>query len=91
MIDVDGRPIGGSELAVSVRTKDSGWIDVGRVEATHVRADADGTAIVPWAPRDKLQYVDVDPLSSDWKFDDTDLKQTSTGITTVHARRERRG
>ena len=54
-----------------------------------MRTDADGTAIVPWAPREKLQYVEVDILGSDWKVDETDLKQIAAGITTVHARRER--
>jgi hypothetical protein len=89
VVDVDGKGVSGLELAISVHPEDSDWIVAKHIEAAHVRTDADGTAIVPWAPRDKLQYVDVDPLSSDWKFDDTDLKQTSTGITTVHARRER--
>jgi RNA polymerase sigma factor (sigma-70 family) len=88
VIDVDGRPVGGSELAVSVRTKDSGWIDVGRVEATHVRTDADGTAIVPWAPREELRGADVKLIASGWKVDETDLKQFGTGKITVHVRRE---
>jgi hypothetical protein len=88
VIDVDGRPVGGSELAVSVRTKDSGWIDVGRVEATHVRTDADGTAIVPWAPREELRGAGVKLIASGWKVDETDLKQFGTGKITVHVRRE---
>ena len=88
VVDVDGKPIGGVELGVSVRTEDSDWIVAAYIEASHVRTDADGTAIVPWAPREKLQYVDVDLLSPDWKIDETDLKQIKSGIITVHARRE---
>ena len=52
------------------------------------RTNDNGTAIVPWAPRGKLQYVDVDLPGSDWKVDETDLKQIKNGLTTVHARRE---
>ncbi len=68
-------PIGGVELGVSVHTEDSDWIVAKHFKRAHVRTDADGTAIVPWAPREKLQYVDVDILGSDWKLDETDLKQ----------------
>ena len=89
VVDVDGKGVGGLELGVSVRTEDSDWIVAKHIAAAHVRTDADGTAIVPWAPREKLQYVQVDILNSDWKVDETDRKQIAAGITTVHARRER--
>ena len=88
VVDVDGKPVGGLELGVSVRTEDSDWIVAKHIEASHVRTDADGTAIVPWAPRENLQYVEVDILGSDWKLDETDLKQIKAGMMTVHARRE---
>ena len=89
VVDVDGKGVKGLELAISVHTEDSDWIVAKHIEAAHVRTDALGTAIVPWAPRDKLQYVDVDPLGSDWKVDEIDRKGISAGITTVHVRRER--
>jgi RNA polymerase sigma factor (sigma-70 family) len=88
VVDVDGRGIGGVELGVSVHPEDSDWIAASHFNGAHVRTDADGTAIVPWAPREKLQYVGVDFLGADWKLDETDLKRTNAGITTVHARRE---
>ena len=52
--------IGGVELGVSVHPEDSDWIVAKHFKAAHVRTDADGTAIVPWAPREKLQYVEVE-------------------------------
>ena len=56
----EGNPVAGLELGVSVRTEDSDWIVTSVIASVHVRTDAEGTAIVPWAPREKLQYVDVD-------------------------------
>jgi hypothetical protein len=88
VVDLDGHGIGGLELGVSVRPEECDWIVAKHFKQAHVRTDADGTAIVPWAPRAKLQHVEVDILGSDWKVDDTDLKQIAAGITTVHARRE---
>ncbi|APW61834.1 sigma-70 family RNA polymerase sigma factor [Paludisphaera borealis] len=88
VIDVDGKPVGGLELAVSFHPEDSDWIVARYIRASHVRTDADGTAVVSWAPRPKLQYVEVDFPGSDWKVDETDLKQTRDGLTTIHARRE---
>ena len=72
-------------------TEDSDWIIAKHIDAAHVRTDATGTAIVSWVPREKLHYVDVDivPLDSDWKIDETDQKQNSAGVTTIHVRRER--
>ena len=89
VVDVDGRGIGGVELGVSVHPEDCDWIVAKYFKDAHVRTDASGTAIVPWAPREKLQYVEVDILGSDWKVDETDRKQVAAGVTTVHARRER--
>ena len=54
-----------------------------------MRTGSDGIAIVPWTPREKLQYVDVELFGSDWKLDEIDLKQIKVGMTTVHARRKR--
>jgi RNA polymerase sigma factor (sigma-70 family) len=88
VVDVEGRGIGGVELGVSVHPEDCDWIVAKHFKGAHVRTDTDGTAIVPWAPREKLQYIEVDFLGSDWKLDETDLKRTNAGITTVHARRE---
>ena len=88
VVDIGGKAIGGLELGVSFGTEDSDGIDAGEIEAAHVRTDADGTAIVPWAPREKLRYVNVDPVGSEWKVDEADRKQIAAGITTVHARRE---
>src|SRR5262249_29756203 len=59
------------------------------IPASHVRTDADGAAIVPWTPREKLEYVDVDLLDSDWNIDEIDLKRIKARLITVHARRER--
>ncbi|MFI5457513.1 MAG: sigma-70 family RNA polymerase sigma factor [Isosphaerales bacterium] len=89
VVDMDGHGIGGVELGVSVHPEDCDWIVAKHFKEAHVRTDADGTAIVPWAPRAKLQFVEVDILGSDWKVDETDRKQIAPGITTVHARRER--
>jgi RNA polymerase sigma factor (sigma-70 family) len=89
ILDTDGHPMVGLELGVSVKTEDLNWIATSAIEAAHVRTDADGMAIVPWAPRDKLQYVEVFSAGSEVKIDDTDLKQIAAGLTTVRAQRER--
>jgi len=89
VVDADGRAIGGLELALNVRTEDSDWIVVQEIEAAHVRTDAQGTAIVPWFPREKLKFVEVELISSDWKIDETDRHQITAGITKVHVRRAR--
>ena len=87
VLDEDGKAIGGLELALNVRTEDSDWIIVQDIDAAHVRTDAQGTAVVPWFPRDKLKFVEVELMSSEWKNDETDRGQITAGITTVHARR----
>ena len=89
VVDLDGKGVSGLELAISVHPENSDWIVAKHIAAAHVPTGADGTAIVPWVPREKLRFVEVDPLGSDWKVDETDQKQISAGITTVHARRER--
>ena len=88
VVDVLGKPVGGLELGVSVHPEGSDWISASAINASHVRTDASGMATVPWAPRENLKYVDVDLLGSDWKVDETDLKQIKTRTITVHARRE---
>ena len=89
MVDLDDRAIGGLELSLAVRTENSDWIDPSAVAEAHVRTDAAGIATVPWAPREKLKYVDVGIIGSDWKIDETDLQRVGEGTTTVHAHRKR--
>jgi len=88
VIDVDGHGIGGLELGVSVRPEECDWIVAKYFQEAHVRTDAKGNAIVPWAPRAKLQYVEIDILGPGWKVDETLREQIAAGITTVHARRK---
>ncbi len=88
VVDPDGQPVRDLELGINVRIKDSDWAVAARIEAAHVRTDADGTAVVPWAPREKLMYVEARPIASDWKFDSTDVDRISERMVTVHARRE---
>jgi hypothetical protein len=89
VVDLDGNPIVGLVLSVSVRTEDTGWFNAAWIPASHVRTDADGAAIVPWAPREKLEYMDVGLIGSDWKVDEIDSKRIKAGVVTVHARPER--
>jgi hypothetical protein len=88
-VDLDGKGIRDLELGVNVRTVDSDWGVANEIEATHVTTNDDGTATVPWVPRDQLKYVEVKIVGSDWKIDKTDRERMSDGITTVHARRKR--
>ncbi len=88
VVDPDGGPVRGLELGVSLRTEDSHWVVAKDIPAAHVRTEADGTANVPWAPRAKLKYVDVDSVGADWKFDETDIEHIADRIVTVHARRK---
>jgi hypothetical protein len=88
VIDENGHGIGGLELGVSFHPQGTDWIVAKHFKEAHVRTNADGTAIVPWAPRAQLQFVEVDILGSDWKVDETIRKQFAAGITTVRARRE---
>jgi hypothetical protein len=87
VVDPDGKAIGGLELALNAQAEGSDWIVVQDIEAAHVRTDAQGIAIVPWFPREKLKFVEVELISSDWKIDATDRDQITHGLTTVHARR----
>lgn len=89
VVDLDGKPIGGLELSVAVRTEDSDWIVTRGIEESNVRTDTEGTATVAWAPREKLKYADVRIIGSDWKIDEIDRSRIGEGIITVHARRER--
>ena len=89
VVDLNGKGIGGLELGVSFFPEAADWIVAKHFDGAHVRTGADGTAIVPWAPRTKLQFVQVDPIGSGWKIDATDLKETAAGVTTVRVRRER--
>jgi len=71
-----------------LRTEDSDWIDARAVAEANARTDVEGTATVPWAPREKLRIVNVEIMSPDWKIENTDLGRISDGITTVHASRK---
>ncbi len=88
VVDPDGQPVRDLELGINVRTSDSDWVVAEDVEAAHVRTDADGTAVVPWAPRENLKYVEAKPGGSEWKIDSTDVDRITERIVTVHARRE---
>ena len=91
VVDPNGHPVPGLELGISVRV-DRAWAVVDKIEAARVRTGADGTAIVPWAPREKLGAVDPSIISPDWKVDGTDLERTGDRIrdrvVTIHARRK---
>ncbi len=90
-VDPDGHPVPGLELGISVRTNRD-WAVVAKIEAARVRTGADGTAILTWAPREKLGAVDPSIISPDWKVDESDLKQTGDRVrdrvVTIHARRK---
>ena len=87
VFDEKGQPIAGIALGVSVKSEGFDWIATKDVEPAHVRTDAEGCAIIPWAPRENLQYVEVEIPGSDLKIDVTDLTQIAAGLTTIHARR----
>jgi hypothetical protein len=87
VLDEKGRGIGGLELALNVCPENSNWIVTQKIERAHVRTDAQGTATVPWFPREKLKFVEVELMSADWKIDETDRDQIAKRITTVHVRR----
>lgn|GEM_PF-3564385 len=89
VVDPEGKPVVGQELTASVRTEDSDWIVAREIEGTHVRTDGEGLAELSWVPREKLKFVDVDMVGSEWKIDKTDLQGISERIVTVHARRQR--
>jgi len=88
VVDPDGGPVRGLELGVNVRTYDSHWVIAREIAAARVRTEVDGRANVPWAPRAKLKYVEVNPVGADWKIDETDFKQIADRVVTVHARRK---
>jgi hypothetical protein len=88
VVDPAGQPVRDLELGINIRTKDSDWAVAAQIEAAHVRTDADGTAVVLWAPREDLKYVEATPSGSEWKFDSTDVDRISERMVTVHARRE---
>ena len=85
VVDGHGKAVGGMNLDVSVRTEDSDWIGTGEIPEASVRTDAMGMAILPWPPREKLQYVDVGISSPDWKVEKKDLTRLDAGLVTVQA------
>jgi hypothetical protein len=88
VVDPEGKPVSGMSLGVSVRTDDSDWAVARSIEAAEVRTNDKGEAVVPWAPREKLKFVDPDPLDSGWKFDKVDLERLGDRLVTVQARRQ---
>jgi hypothetical protein len=88
VVDPDGQPVRDLELGISVRTDGKDWAVAKDIEAAHARTDAVGTAVVPWAPRENLNYIDAKPSGFEWKFDSTELDRITERIVTVHARRE---
>lgn len=90
LVDPQGQPVPRVELRASFRTEDSkDWIIASDVADTQVRTNDEGKAVVGWAPRDKLKYVDVKVIGSAWKEDETGREQLSQRIVTVHVRRQR--
>jgi hypothetical protein len=89
VVSAEGKPVGGLELGINVCPEEFDWIVVHDIEAAHVRTDAQGTAVVPWMPREKLRFVEVELLGSDWKIDEVDRDEITRGITTVHVRHAR--
>ncbi|MGQ0636872.1 MAG: M56 family metallopeptidase [Planctomycetaceae bacterium] len=87
VMDPLGDPVAGVELAIHVRTDDSEWILTGLVGDARVRTDAAGSAIVPWMPREKLKFVDIQPTGSDWKLDKRDISRLHEGVSTIQVRR----
>jgi hypothetical protein len=89
----EGHPVPGLELGLSFLTENRDWAVVHPIEAARVRTGDDGTAIAPWAPREKLLAVDPREFSTDWKIDGTDLEQTGDRVrdrvVTIHLRRLR--
>ena len=88
VVDPAGQPVRDLELGINVCTNDSEWAVAEQIEAAHLRTDADGTAVVPWAPRENLRYVEPIPIGSDWKVDSTDVDRIAERMVTVHVRRE---
>ena len=90
-VDVAGQSVAGLKLAVNFLPEgvaDNNWIATADIPGAHVLTDASGTAIVPWAPRVPLRFIDVMLAGSGWKLDEADQSRLAEGITTVHVRRE---
>jgi RNA polymerase sigma factor (sigma-70 family) len=85
-LDSEGKPVSGLELCVGAKLENADWITSMDIEASHVRTNSSGIAIVPWLPRQELERIQVEPTPSDWKLDDTDLKQLKQKITTIRVR-----
>ena len=90
-VDQAGQEVAGLELAFNFLAEgkdDDHWIMTDDLPAAHLRTDATGTAIVPWAPRPPLRSIEVNLASAGWKIDQTDRDRLTEGITTIHVRRE---
>ena len=88
VVDPDGKPVAGLELAAHFNPFGSDWVLAGDVDEARSRTDADGAAAFPWAPSKRLQYVEVLPHGTEWKIDKTDLERVGDRVVTVHARRK---
>ncbi|TWT33710.1 hypothetical protein KOR34_35430 [Posidoniimonas corsicana] len=91
MVDEQGAPVAGVEVAASFKTKKHGWIVTGSVPQANLTSDAQGLVRFPWAPRDGLEYVDCDLVGADWMCYDVDHHTVSDGQTVVHVRRRNLG
>lgn len=87
LLAVDGRPLAGLEVGVSVRTSDNEWVITRDVKAAHMVTDENGEASATWFPQNALG-VDVDLVSREWKIDDIERDKLAQGITTARARRK---
>jgi hypothetical protein len=58
-----------------------------RLGAARVRTNEQGETSVPWAPRGKLNYVNVEMMGTDWKIDEIDQMTASERLVTVHVHR----
>jgi hypothetical protein len=88
VVDTENKPVANLPISMSVSTEGGNWIISADVEASHVRTNANGEATLPWAPAEKLSYVEVNLLASNWKLDEVSRDQLALRLAVVHARRE---
>ena len=87
LLDQNEDPVPGIKMGVSVRPEKAKWIVVRDIVDSQVTTDANGEAVVNWAPTE-IGYVEPNLLTKGWKRDSTDVDRVNSHReVVVHIRR----
>lgn len=83
VVNEQGNPVVGVDIAASFRTQSSEWMMTGDIAEANVMTNEQGEAHLPWAPRDQLLYVDADVVGREWMVYDSKQTQVHQRLSQV--------